>query len=444
MDPLYLGLIVGVLALIFLFSGMPIAFALGAVSLLIMLLFMTPFQFDMIAQVVYSGMENFGLLAVPLFIFMGIIVAATRAGSDLYECFHKWLNRVPGGLGMANVVSCAIFAALTGSSPATAAAIGSTGIPELRKRGYDASLACGIICAGGTLGILIPPSVTMIVYGIATETSIGKLFIAGILPGLMITTLFCAWILLVYMKKRRKLEDTGNPSAEVLFETFTLSEKLSASVKIFPFLLIITLVLFSLYGGWATPSEAAGVGGFCILLVAMVIYKAYTPAKFKEIMLRTLKETTMIMMIIAMSFLFSSILTELYITQTIAESLVKIETSRWVIMFFINIMLLVVGCFLPPVAAILILAPILHPVITRLGFDPVWFGVIMTVNLEVGLITPPVGLNLYVIQGIAPDITIDKVLRGSFPFVVLLILSIVIVSIFPGLATWLPAQMIGF
>ena len=444
MDPLYLGLIVGVLALIFLFSGMPIAFALGAVSLLIMLLFMTPFQFDMIAQVVYSGMENFGLLAVPLFIFMGIIVAATRAGSDLYECFHKWLNRVPGGLGMANVVSCAIFAALTGSSPATAAAIGSTGIPELRKRGYDASLACGIICAGGTLGILIPPSVTMIVYGIATETSIGKLFIAGILPGLMITTLFCAWILLVYMKKRRKLEDAGNPSAEVLFETFTLSEKLSASVKIFPFLLIITLVLFSLYGGWATPSEAAGVGGFCILLVAMVIYKAYTPAKFKEIMLRTLKETTMIMMIIAMSFLFSSILTELYITQTIAESLVKIETSRWVIMFFINIMLLVVGCFLPPVAAILILAPILHPVITRLGFDPVWFGVIMTVNLEVGLITPPVGLNLYVIQGIAPDITIDKVLRGSFPFVVLLILSIVIVSIFPGLATWLPAQMIGF
>ncbi len=444
MDPLYLGLIVGVLALIFLFSGMPIAFALGAVSLLIMLLFMTPFQFDMIAQVVYSGMENFGLLAVPLFIFMGIIVAATRAGSDLYECFHKWLNRVPGGLGMANVVSCAIFAALTGSSPATAAAIGSTGIPELRKRGYDASLACGIICAGGTLGILIPPSVTMIVYGIATETSIGKLFIAGILPGLMITTLFCAWILLVYMKKRRKLGDVGNPSAEVLFETFTLSEKLSASVKIFPFLLIITLVLFSLYGGWATPSEAAGVGGFCILLVAMVIYKAYTPAKFKEIMLRTLKETTMIMMIIAMSFLFSSILTELYITQTIAESLVKIETSRWVIMFFINIMLLVVGCFLPPVAAILILAPILHPVITRLGFDPVWFGVIMTVNLEVGLITPPVGLNLYVIQGIAPDITIDKVLRGSFPFVVLLILSIVIVSIFPGLATWLPAQMIGF
>ncbi len=440
MDPIYIGLIVGVLALIFLFSGMPIAFALGAVSVLITVIFMGPTQLNMLAELLYSGTDNFGLLAIPLFIFMGIIVASTRAGTDLYECFHKWLHKVPGGLGMANIVSCAVFAALTGSSPATAAAIGSTGIPELRKRGYEPSLACGIITAGGTLGILIPPSVTMIVYGIATETSIGKLFIAGIFPGLLITALFSLWILFVYNKKMKREAD--NPEAVAHATNYDLSDKLKASVRILPFLLIIVLVLISLYGGWATPSEAAGVGAFLIMLIAMAIYKAYQPHQVKSILMRTLKESTMIMMIVVMSFLFSSVLTELYITQAVAQSMVKLHVSRWVIMFFINIMLLVIGCFLPPVAAILILAPILHPVIVGLGFDPIWFGVIMTVNLEVGLITPPVGLNLYVVQGIAPDVSIDEVLKGSFPFVVILLASLVILSIFPELATWLPKKMI--
>ncbi len=440
MDPIYIGLIVGILALIFLFSGMPIAFALGTVSVIITVIFMGPSQLNMLAELLYSGTDNFGLLAIPLFIFMGIIVASTRAGTDLYECFHKWLHKVPGGLGMANIVSCAVFAALTGSSPATAAAIGSTGIPELRKRGYDPSLACGIITAGGTLGILIPPSVTMIVYGIATETSIGKLFIAGIFPGLLITALFSLWILFVYNKKLKK--DSTDMQGEPHFVNYTFSEKLKASVRILPFLLIIVLVLISLYGGWATPSEAAGVGAFLIMLIAMAIYRAYQPHQIKSILMRTLKESTMIMMIVAMSFLFSSVLTELYITQAVAQSMVKLHVSRWVIMFFINIMLLVIGCFLPPVAAILILAPILHPVIVGLGFDPIWFGVVMTVNLEVGLITPPVGLNLYVVQGIAPDVSIDEVLKGSFPFVVILLVSIVIISIFPELATWLPRKMI--
>jgi len=440
MDPIYKGLLVVVLALIFLFSGMPIAFALGAVSVIITAIFMGPAQLNMLAELLYSGIDNFGLLAIPLFIFMGIVVASTRAGTDLYECFHKWLHKVPGGLGMANIVSCAVFAALTGSSPATAAAIGSTGIPELRKRGYDPSLACGIITAGGTLGILIPPSVTMIVYGIATETSIGKLFIAGIFPGLLITTLFSLWIIFVYMRKIRR-ELAGGAVVQYA-SNYTLTEKLKASVRIIPFLIIIVLVLVSLYGGWATPSEAAGVGAFLIMIVAMIVYKAYQPVQLKNILMRTLKESTMIMMIVAMSFLFSSVLTELYITQTIAHAMVKLQVSRWIIMFFINVMLLIVGCFLPPVAAILILAPILHPVIVGLGFDPVWFGVIMTINLEVGLITPPVGLNLYVVQGIAPDVSIDDVLKGTFPFVVILLISIVIVSIFPELATWLPNKMI--
>ncbi|MEW6490848.1 MAG: TRAP transporter large permease subunit, partial [Thermodesulfobacteriota bacterium] len=253
MGPLAIGFVAGVVALVILLSGMPIAFALGVTSLALMALFMDPFQLSMVAENVFDGVNDFGLLSIPLFIFMGMIVAVTRAGSDLYECFHKWLHRVPGGLGVSNIASCAVFAALTGSSPACAAAIGTMGIPEMRKRGYRDGLATGIIAAGGTLGILIPPSVTMIVYGIATETSIGKLFMAGIIPGLLVTLLFSAWIFLVQRKERRRV---GSAAALVAAEaeSYTLGEKVRSSVKTIPFLVVVVLVLASLYTGWATPS----------------------------------------------------------------------------------------------------------------------------------------------------------------------------------------------
>jgi tripartite ATP-independent transporter DctM subunit len=440
--PLAIGFVAGVVALVILLSGMPIAFALGVTSLALMALFMDPFQLSMVAENVFDGVNDFGLLSIPLFIFMGMIVAVTRAGSDLYECFHKWLHRVPGGLGVSNIASCAVFAALTGSSPACAAAIGTMGIPEMRKRGYRDGLATGIIAAGGTLGILIPPSVTMIVYGIATETSIGKLFMAGIIPGLLVTLLFSAWIFLVQRKERRRVGSAAALAAAEA-ESYTLGEKVRSSVKTIPFLVVVVLVLASLYTGWATPSEAAGVGAFLILVTVAVVYQTYRPRQIRDILLRTARESTMIMMIIATSFLFGAVLTSLYVAQTLAQGIVDLELNRWVVMALVNVLLLVLGCFLPPVAIILILSPILHPIITGLGFDPIWFGVVMTLNLEAGLVTPPVGLNLYIVQGIAPDIPIGTVLRGVVPFILLLLLGIVILCAFPGLATWLPAHMIG-
>ncbi len=442
MGPLAIGFVAGVVALVILLSGMPIAFALGVTSLALMALFMDPFQLSMVAENVFDGVNDFGLLSIPLFIFMGMIVAVTRAGSDLYECFHKWLHRVPGGLGVSNIASCAVFAALTGSSPACAAAIGTMGIPEMRKRGYRDGLATGIIAAGGTLGILIPPSVTMIVYGIATETSIGKLFMAGIIPGLLVTLLFSAWIFLVQRKERRRVGSAAALAAAEA-ESYTLGEKVRSSVKTIPFLVVVVLVLASLYTGWATPSEAAGVGAFLILVTVAVVYQTYRPRQIRDILLRTARESTMIMMIIATSFLFGAVLTSLYVAQTLAQGIVDLELNRWVVMALVNVLLLVLGCFLPPVAIILILSPILHPIITGLGFDPIWFGVVMTLNLEAGLVTPPVGLNLYIVQGIAPDIPIGTVLRGVVPFILLLLLGIVILCAFPGLATWLPAHMIG-
>jgi C4-dicarboxylate transporter, DctM subunit len=440
MDPLVIGAIVILIAMVFLFSGMPIAFALGVTSLAAMFLFMDAYQISVVADMVFEGVNDFGLLSIPLFIFMGMIAALTRAGSDLYECFHRWLYKVPGGLGIGNIAACSIFAALTGSSPACAAAIGTMGIPEMRKRGYPEGLATGIIAAGGTLGILIPPSVTMIVYGMATETSIGKLFIAGIFPGLLMTILFSCWVPFSYLRNRSLNLAAGFQMPEE--KAYSLREKLSITAKILPLVIVVALVLSSLYTGWATPSEAAGVGAFLVLVVAMIFYRIYKIHDLKNILMRTCRESTMIMMIIATSFLFGSILTNLYIAQTLAQQIVALQVNRWVIMALINVLLLVGGCFLPPVAIILIICPILHPIITGLGFDPIWFGVIITLNLEAGLITPPVGLNLYVIQGIAPDIPLAKVLQGSMPFMLLLMLGIVILSFFPQIATWLPDQMI--
>lgn len=440
MSPLVTGTVVILIATVLLFSGMPIAFALGVTSLAAMLLFMDAYQVSVLAETVFEGVNDFGMLAIPLFIFMGMIAALTRAGSDLYECFHRWLYKLPGGLGIGNIAACSIFAALTGSSPACAAAIGTMGIPEMKKRGYADGLATGIITAGGTLGILIPPSVTMIVYGMATETSIGKLFIAGIFPGLMMTALFAAWVPFSYWRTRRRQVAAG---IEVSVErNYTIGERLSVTVKILPLVLVVVLVLSSLYTGWATPSEAAGVGAFLVLIVAMVFYGVYRVRDVKNILMRTCKESTMIMMIIATSFLFGSVLTNLYIAQTLAQQIVALEVNRWVIMGLINVLLLLGGCFLPPVAIILIICPILHPIITGLDFDPIWFGVVITLNLEAGLITPPVGLNLYVVKSIAPQIPLSRVLHGSIPFVLLLLLGIVILSFFPEIVTWLPSRMI--
>jgi tripartite ATP-independent transporter DctM subunit len=441
MDPLWTGSIVTFIALIFLFSGMPIAFALGVSSITAMYLFMDSYQITMVAETLYEGVNDFSLLSIPLFIFMGMIAALTRAGSDLYECFHRWMYKIPGGLGMGNIGACAVFAALTGSSPACAAAIGTMGIPEMRSRGYSQRLSAGIIAAGGTLGILIPPSVTMIVYGLATETSIGKLFIGGIIPGLLLTVLFALWIpIATFMDRRRDLARGISVRPQ---ESYSLSERLSATFKILPFMLIVILVLGSLYTGWATPSEAAAVGAFFVLITAIGLYKMYRPKDIMNILMRTTRESAMIMLIIATSFLFGAVLTNLYIAQSLAHGIVAMQVNRWIVMLMINILLLVAGCFLPPVAIILILSPILHPIITGLGFDPIWFGVIMTINLEAGLITPPVGLNLYIVKGVAPDIPLHRVLEGAIPFILLMFVGILILCLFPELATWLPAKMIG-
>ncbi len=435
MSPVFMGTFVLFGTILVMLTGMPIAFSLGVVSVAALVAFEGMDSLDFLAETFLAGLDDFTLVSIPMFVLMGAAVASSRAGRDLYEALDRWLYRVPGGLVISNLGACALFAALTGSSPATCAAIGKMGIPEMRKRGYPDEIATGSIAAGGTLGILIPPSLTFILYGIATETSIGRLFLAGVVPGIMLTAMFMAW---TWFAVRR----SGHRLYAADFR-WSWREKFAALPKVLPFLAIIVAVMWALYGGVATPSEAAGVGALFCLLLAVVLYRMWRVRDLVAIFRDTTKESVMILMIIGTSILFAYMLTNLYLTQSLAEWIAALDVNRWVLMGAINVMLLVAGCFLPPAAIILMTTPILLPIITAAGFDIIWFGVILTINMEVGLITPPVGLNLYVINGIAPDVPLAKILWGSLPYVVCMLLAILILCFFPGIATWLPDTLMG-
>ncbi|MHC8492961.1 TRAP transporter large permease [Thalassospira sp. SM2505] len=436
MDPLLLAAIVGIATTVVLFSGIPVGIGLLLVSVGFIIIFDGTGSLPLLPEILFGKLESFEVLAIPMFILMGAVVASSRAGGDLYSVLDRWLTRVPGGLVISNLGACAIFSALSGSSPATCAAIGKMGIPAMRERGFPDTVAAGSIAAGGTLGILIPPSVTMIVYGISTETSIGRLFLAGLLPGLLVTALFMTWSL--YSTWRQ-----GNAQAALGVIKYSWKEKFEILPRVLPFLVIIGAVLFALYGGVATPSETAGVGALFCLITAMIIYKMWKPGQLWHVMRDTTKESVMILLIIGAAGLFSYMLSSLFITQSIAQWISALEVNRWVLMGFINLFLLISGFFLPPVAVILMSAPILLPVIINAGFDPYWFAVILTINMEIGLITPPVGLNLYVINGIAPDIRLQTILKGAMPYVLCMVVAIIILCFFPQIATWLPETVIG-
>jgi tripartite ATP-independent transporter DctM subunit len=434
-SPEVAGTLLIVLLFVLLATGMPIAFALGLAAISALFVNEGMSVFPILAETMFGGVANLAFVTIPMFVLMGAAVASSPAGKDLYEALDRWLNRVPGGLILSNIGACAIFAGMTGSSPATAAAIGKMGIPEMMKRGYPATVATGSIAAGGTLGILIPPSVTMIVYGIATETSIGRLFLAGVLPGLMLTAMFMAWALFDAKRQGFRFDDQGR--------RFTFAQKLAVLPRVLPFILIIVGVMYVLYGGVATPSEAAGAGAFLTLIVVFVTYRLFRAGPVTEIFVSTMRESVMIMMILAAAELFAFALSSLFITQSVATTIAAMEVNRWVLMALINLFLLVAGMFLPPVAIIVMAAPLLLPIVTQAGFDPYWFAVILTVNMEIGLISPPVGLNLFVINAIAPQVPTRDVLLGALPYVVIMLLGIVVLCIFPGIATWFPDYLMG-
>jgi tripartite ATP-independent transporter DctM subunit len=430
------------LTLVVMFSGMPIAFALGILAMVFMILFMPAASVDTIAENFYEELANVIILAIPLFILKGAAIGRSDAGKDLYLALHAWLQRVPGGLGVANTIACGLFAAMAGSSPATCSAIGSAGIPEMRKRGYSGGFAAGIIAAGGTLGILLPPSVTMLLFAVAAEVSLGKLFLAGIGPGLLLITMFAGYSVFRFRKEKRLAvaaeKATGVRSAILVEDHYTIDQKVRMVAWVAPFMTILAGVMVVLYAGWATPSETAGVGAILALCVIGIMYDIWRPSRIMPILAGTLRESTMLLMIVGMSLLYAYVMSYLHISQATAAWLISLGLSKWVLLTAILLFVVVLGFFLPPVSIILMTAPIILPPLKEAGFDLIWFGVVMTIVMEMGLIHPPVGLNIFVIKNIAPDIALSDIIWGTMPFVVLMFIAVVLICLLPGIATWLP------
>jgi len=442
-----MGLLYGGATLLILFSGMPIAFALGLVATLFMMAFMPRASLDSITQNVFEEMASITLLTIPLFILKGAAIGKSRAGRDLYSALHVWLHRIPGGLGIAVTIACGLFAAMAGSSAATCSAIGSSAIPEMRERGYSARLSAGLVAAGGTLGILLPPSITLILYAVAAEQSLGRLFLAGIGPGILLVVMFATYGMFRYNYEHRRATAhaaAGGERARILqVDNYTLRERLHAIPRVAPFLILLIGVMLALYGGFATPSETAGLGAVLALILIAVIYGAWGLGDLKPIFASTLSESTMLMVIVGMSLLYSYVMSYLHISQSAAEWVVSLHLSKWLLFASVVVLVVVLGFFLPPVSIILMTAPIILPPLRADGFDLIWFGVVMSVVMEMGLIHPPVGLNIFVINKIAPDIKLGDIVWGTLPFVFLMMVAVVILCAVPEIATWAPDHFMG-
>jgi C4-dicarboxylate transporter DctM subunit len=412
-----------------------------------MFFFMPAASLNMVTQNVYEEIANITLLSVPLFILKGAAIGKSPAGRDLYLALHAWMHKIPGGLGIANVFACGLFAAMAGSSPATCSAIGSAGIPEMRARGFSGVFAAGLIAAGGTLGILLPPSITMILYAVAAEQSLGRLFLAGIGPGVLMVALFSCYAVWRYRLEVRAATAIhaggGAKSAYLDSHVYTLRDKVEMLPRVLPFVILLIGVMIALYGGYATPSETAGLGAILALLLVAIVYRLWRPKDLAPLLASTLRESTMLMFIVGMSLLYSYVMSYLHISQSAAEAIVALGLSKWALLTTILLMVMVLGFFLPPVSIILMMAPIILPPLKAAGFDLIWFGIVMTIVMEMGLIHPPVGLNIFVIKNIAPDIPLKDVIWGVMPFVGLMLLAIVLCSVLPGIATALPDAVMG-
>ena len=414
-----------VMLLLLLAIGLPVGFALGTGGLVGMLLFMGgEGTLNQIPLLAYKSLDDFVLCAVPLYVLMSQILLEGKVGNDLFELGNKWLRHLPGGLGAATIVACGIFAAITGSSAACAVTIGAIAIPEMLKRNYERTVVLGAVAAGGTLGILIPPSIPMILYGAITGESIGQLFMSGVVPGFMLTIFFI--LIVVYKSRNLPLE----PKA-------SWEERMDALKSSIWGLLLPVIVVGGIYTGAFTPTEAAAVGTVYSLFITFCIYRTLSFKDLPNILLGTVKTSSMIFAIMIGATLFGFVLTILQVPQALTLMVTEMQLSRWIFFIMINCLLLFLGCILETVSIIFITVPILYPIILQLGFDPIWFNVILQINMEMALITPPVGMNLFVIQGVSPDSKMTQIVKGVMPYALVMGIEMLILCFVPGLATWL-------
>jgi tripartite ATP-independent transporter DctM subunit len=418
--------------LILIMIGIPIAFSLGILSLSLVLIFLGPNQLIVFSTTAFGQIDNFALVAIPLFIFMAEVILHSGVSTDAFDMLSKWTSRLPGGLAVAAQLTCTLFASVCGASTATAAAVGSIAVPEMINRGYDKRLTCGSIAAGGALGALIPPSIYMIIYGTLVEESIGQLFMGGVIPGLMLSGMFVAFIILRCFFR---------PDLAPLAQDVNWSQRWRSLYKVWAILFLAASMLVAIYFGIATPSEIAGVGCFLALMIAMG-YRKLTWVALKGAFLSTCRITCFIGWILVAATAFGYVLSYLQLPQQLSEWLVSQSASPYLVIVGINIILIFLGCIMDPAGILLVTIPIFVPIIKALGFDPVWFGVMFVVNMELAQITPPLGLNLYIIKSIAPpEVTLKDILIGAWPFMILDLIGLVLVIVFPQIILWLPSTM---
>ena len=437
MSPTFIG-ISGIIIMILMFlTRMPVAFVMASVGFLgFACMISTDAALVLLSRNIYETFDAYDLTTIPLFILMGQLGFNSGISKRLYQAGYKFMGSVRGGLAMATVTACTAFGAVCGSSPATAATMATVGLPEMKRYGYDDELATGSVASGGGIGMIMPPSVVLIIYGILTEQSIGALFVAGIFPALLVTLLF---IICIYIRCRISPEQ-GPPG-----ERFAWPEKLKALLGLGETLTVFTLVIGGIFIGLFTPTEAAALGAFFMLVIALVRRQISWQGFVKSLM-ETLRTSCMVLMLIAGAVIFGKFLAVTRIPFEIAGWVAGLEMSPLLVMGVIIGIYFIGGCFMDALAFVTLTVPIFFPVVMELGFDPIWFGIIIVMVTEMGVITPPVGINVYVVYGVAKnvlkeEIPLEKIFKGIFPFLIAVIVGVIILMMFPSIIMFLPNLM---
>jgi len=431
---LTIALLLSMLAVVF--TGLPVAFALGGLAVIFILVLEGPGFLLTTVMNAYGGATNYLLVAIPLFVFMSSMLERAGLAEDFFDAVQKWVGGLRGGLAVGTLMMSVALAAMVGISAASTAILGLIALPAMLKRGYDKRISLGSIQAGGALGVLIPPSVLMIILGLFGELSVGRLFIGGVIPGILLGSLFIVYVLI-----RCTLQPSLGPSLPKEDRAGWRERLSSLRVLVFPVALIL-LVMGTIFAGVATVTEAAAVGAFGSVIVALV-YRRLNWQRFKEACYATLKVSGMIMWIIIGAKLFTSVYMLIGAQSLIGDALTAVPGGAWATVVVMEVILIILGCFLDPGAITMISIPIFIPIVKSLGFDPLWFGIIFVIIMEMGYLTPPFGMNLFVMKGVAPEgVSMGDIYRSIVPFVMLQLLGLIIIMLFPALALWLPGLMI--
>ena len=418
--------------LFFLGSGIWVAISMIGVSAIGMMLFTSRPVGDAMATTIWGTSSSWTLTALPLFVWMGEILFRTKLSENLFKGLSPWMQKLPGGLIHVNVVGCALFAAISGSSAATVATVGKMSIPELRKRNYPEKILLGSLAGSGTLGLLIPPSIILIIYGVAVQESIAKLFIAGIIPGIMIALIFMSYVIIWSLINKKSMPK--------IIEEYSFFEKIKRSKQLLPVIILILAVIGSIYTGIATATEAASLGVVGALILSY-FQKSLTLKTFKLSLLGATKTSCMIAFILAGSTFLSLAMGFTGLPRNLALWIQNMELSPYVLIFVLMIFYIILGMFLDGISAVVLTMAIIEPMIRQAGFDMIWFGIFLVIVVEMAQITPPVGFNLFVLQGMAKK-DMGYIARSAFPLFLLMVLAVILVVIFPEIALWMPEQMI--